>query len=67
MFKVRQGSDATDRDGVQSNCDNKIFADYFFSRRKGMNRHVKRFFEMNDSVRTKEMKTISVDKGSIIQ
>ncbi len=24
MFKVRQGSDATDRDGVQSNCDNKV-------------------------------------------
>ncbi len=38
-----------------------------FFRRKGMNRHVKRFFEMNDSVRTQEMKTISVDKGSIIQ
>jgi hypothetical protein len=32
-----------------------------------MNRRVKRFFEMNDSVRTKEMKTILVDKGSIIQ
>ena len=30
MFKVRQGSDATDRDEVQNNCDNKIFADYFF-------------------------------------
>lgn len=30
MFKVRQGSDATDRDGVQNNRDNKIFADYFF-------------------------------------
>jgi len=30
MFKVRQGSDATDRDGVQSNCDNKALADYFF-------------------------------------
>ncbi len=67
MFKVRQGSDATDRDGVRNNCANKALADYFFSRRKGMNRHVKRFFEMNDSVRTKEMKTISVDKGGIIQ
>ncbi len=67
MFKVRQGSDATDRDGVQNNFDNKIFADYFLSRRKGTNRHVKRFFEMNDYVRTKEMKTILVDKGSIIQ
>ncbi len=67
MFKVRQGSDATDRDGVRNNCDNKALADHFFSRRKGMNRHVKRFFEMNDSVRTQEMKTISVDKGGIIR
>ena len=24
MFKVRQGSDATDRGGVQNNCDNKV-------------------------------------------
>ena len=32
-----------------------------------MNRHVNRFFEMNDSVRIKEMRTISVDKGGIIQ
>lgn len=32
-----------------------------------MNRRVKRFFEMNDSVRIKEMKTILVDKGGIIQ
>ncbi len=67
MFKVRQGSDATDRDGVQNNCDNKALADYFFCRRKGMNRHVKRFFEMNDSVRIKEMRTILVDKGGIMQ
>jgi len=31
-----------------------------------MNRHVKRFFEMNDSVRIKEMKTIFDAKGGII-
>lgn len=67
MFKVRQGSDATDRDGVQNNCDNKVLADYFLCQWKEMNRRVKRFFEMNDSVRIKEMRTILVDKGGVIQ
>jgi len=31
-----------------------------------MNRRVKRFFEMNDSVRIKEMKTALDDKGGVI-
>jgi len=56
MFKVGQGSDATDRDGVQNNCDNKVLDDYFLCQREGMNRRLKRVFEMNDSVRTREMK-----------
>lgn len=34
MFKARQGSIATDRDGVQKNLDNNIFADYFLSVKK---------------------------------
>lgn len=29
MFNLRQGSIATDRDGVQENLDNNIFAVYF--------------------------------------
>ena len=63
MFKAGQGSDATDRDGVQNDCDNKVLADYFLRQRKGMNRRVKRFFEMNDSVRMKEMKLFWLIKG----
>jgi hypothetical protein len=63
MFKVRQGSDATDRDGVQNDCDDKVIADYFLYQRKGMKRRTNRFFEMNDSMRIKEMKLFWLTKG----
>ena len=63
MFKARQGVTVTDGDGVYSNCDNEVLSDYFLCQREGMNRHVKRFFEMNDSVRIKEMKLFWLTKG----
>jgi hypothetical protein len=55
MFKVRQGSIATDRDGVQENLVHNIFADYFLSAKR-ICQGCKLFFEMNDSVTIHVMK-----------
>jgi hypothetical protein len=54
MFKAMQSVTVTDGDGVQDNCGNGFLFEYFLCQRKGMNRHVKRFFEMNDSVNTRD-------------
>lgn len=67
MFKVRQGSYATDRHGVQNNRDNKIFDDYFFFSAERNQQPRKEFFDMNDSVMIKEMNFFWLLRRGVIQ
>lgn len=62
MFKVRQGSIATDRDGVQDKLGNSILADYFLSAERN-DREQKGFFKMKDSLMIQEMNLFCSMKG----
>ncbi len=62
MFKVRQGSIATDRDGVREDFFHKFFADYFLSAgRIGQER--KGIFEVNDPAKINVMNLFFSMKG----
>ena len=62
MFKVSEGSIATDRDEVQEFFDNHIFADYFSSAERN-DLQQKDFFRTNDFVTTLEMNIFCSTKG----
>jgi len=62
MFKVREGSIATDRDGVRENIFHNIFADYFFSAER-TGRECKIYFGMNDPAKINVMNLFFSKKG----
>ncbi|MCP4256419.1 MAG: hypothetical protein GY774_02705 [Planctomycetes bacterium] len=62
MFKVRQGSIATERDGVREDLFHKYFADYFLSAGR-IDQKCKVIFEVNYPVKINVMNLFFSMKG----